>query len=245
MKYFLLHNKIPNFKLIPITLFILFMIILFWGTPAYSQGMGMKKHPSPESKQTLTEQISEMRSEVFRLKTALEKEHQGKSGMTGSITKKRRMKKEGSRSKMQEPGMMGMKMMGRMNEKSNAFLPSSLPGFPGMSHIYHMGSTDFFLDHSNHISLARKQKRTLNKIKKQVALENSTNDRRVQQLEQDLWILTSSDSPDIKLITQKIREIEQQKVEMRLAFIQAVGEAAKVLSSEQLEELKGMKQDSN
>jgi len=202
MKNYLL-KKTGEFKLIPIAIFILFFIIVFGGTPAYSQGMGMKNRPSLESEQTLMDQISEVRSRLFRLESALEKEHRGKSAMTGTMTKKRGMEKMGPlgkvnpykmggspmpkmpniskrhgemnpRSKMNDMRKMGMNMMGRMNEYSYAFLPSFLPGFPGMSHIYHIGSTDFFLDHSNHISLSKKQKKMLNKIKKQTTLDKST-----------------------------------------------------------------------
>ncbi len=272
MKTFLLKTT-GELKVIQITLFILFLLIGFGSTPAYSQGMGMKKHLPVDSKQTLTDQISEVRSRLFRLESALEKEHRGKSAMTGTMTKKRGMEKMGPlgkvnpnkmggspmlkmpnismrpgemnpRSKMNDMRKMGMNMMGRMKENSYAFLPSFLPGFPGMSHIYHIGSTGFFLDHSNHISLSKKQKRKLNKIKKQTTLDKSTMDRRIQQLEQELWVLTSSDSPSIKLIEETIKEIEQLRVKMRLTFIKAVGEATKNLSSEQLEVLKGMKHDS-
>ena len=135
---------------------------------------------------------------------------------------------------------MGMKMMGRMSKNSSALLPSSLPGFPGVSHIYHIGATDFFLDHSDHIRLTVQQKTTLNQNKEKATLDNSTMDRKIQKLEQDLWVLTSSDQPDIKKIDEKIGEIARLKGKMRLAFIQAVGQAARVLTSKQLEKLKGM-----
>ena len=31
-------------------------------------------------------------------------------------------------------------------------MPSALPGFPGQSHLYHIGATGFFLDHPEHIT---------------------------------------------------------------------------------------------
>jgi hypothetical protein len=269
MKNCSFYNKTRKLKLTAENLLPLIAIMTFWATPAHSQGMGMKMHSSPEAKQTLTDQISEIRSKVFKLETALEKKHReesvgnaagsGRMGMQG-MGPMGRMKPGGmqggpmrnmkkmppgpmsSGPKMNGKGMMGMQMMGRM--KQNARLPSSLPGFPGVSHIYHIGSTDFFLDHSDHIDLTLKQKTTLNQIKEQTSLDNSTMDRNVQKLEQDLWVLTSSDQPDIKKIAEKVGEIERLKGKMRLDFIQAVGKAAGVLSSEQLELLKGMAQDS-
>ncbi len=262
MKNLWLEKTTREFKRILTSILILFWLIAFGGTPVYSQGMGMKKHSPPESKQTMTDQISEIRSKLFRLETALEKKHQGKSGVPPAMANKRGMKKIGPMGKMKPRGMsggsmqkmlsmtkpggkmigmMGMKMMGQMNK--NAFLPSSLPGFPGVSHIYHMGSSGFFLDHSDHIRLTIQQKTKLNQVKERATLDNAAQDRKAQQLEQDLWVLTSSDQPDIKKVDEKIRAIERLKGNMRLAFIQAVGKAAKILSSEQLELLKGMKHD--
>ncbi len=273
MKNYLFTNKIYEIKRVSILILTLFFIMSFGGTLAYSQGMGMQKPPSPESKQTLEDQISDIRSKLFNVEVALERRHQGKSEMMGTIAKKMEMNKMAMmgmekmekgmnsnsmqkmpsmdssgnqmtpKSKMNKMRRRGMKMMGRMNENRADDLPSSLPGFPGMSHIYHIGSTGFFLDHSDHIKLTRQQKVTINKIKEQIILGNSVTDREIQQLEQDLWVLTSSDQPDIAKIDEKIRGIEHLKGNMRNAFIQAVGKAAKVLSSEQLNKLKGMNQD--
>ena len=80
MKNYLFQKKPGEFKVVHITLFIPFLLIGFGNTPAYSQGMGMKKSLPMDSKQTLTDQISEIRSKVFRLETVLEKKHQGSSG---------------------------------------------------------------------------------------------------------------------------------------------------------------------
>ena len=50
---------------------------------------------------------------------------------------------------MQE--MMGMMGKGGMGQKTPGMgkmqMPTALPGFPGASHIYHIGATGFFLDH--------------------------------------------------------------------------------------------------
>ena len=116
---------------------------------------------------------------------------------------------------------------------------SALPGFPGASHLYHIGETDFFLDHQEHITLSLQQEMALNQIKEQALLTQAAFDRQIEQAEQELWVLTSSDQPDVQQIEKKIRQIEKLKGDQRLAFIRAVGEAAKVLTEQQRQALIG------
>ena len=54
-----------------------------------------------------------------------------------------------------------------------------------------------------------------------------------------MWQLTAADSPDETKIEAKTREIEKLRGDQRLAFIRAVGEAAKVLTPEQQQVLLG------
>ena len=135
--------------------------------------------------------------------------------------------------KMEMAGMMGM--MGGMGGKggSSMAMSSALPGFPGASHLYHIGSTGFFLDHPQHITLSTEQQMALNQIKERAALDKSSADRQVQEAEQQLWKLTAADQPDAPQIETKVREVEKLRGDERLGFIRAVGEAAKVLSEEQ------------
>ena len=56
-----------------------------------------------------------------------------------------------------------------------------------------------------------------------------------------MWQLTAADSPDSNKIEAKAREIEKVRADQRLAFIRAVGEAAKVLTPEQQQVLLGTK----
>ena len=141
-------------------------------------------------------------------------------------------------------GMMGMGMMGMspaMSSDSMAGMnmPSALPGFPGASHLYHIGETGFFLDHPEHITLTEAQQKKLNGIKESALLATATAERKVAEAEQDLWKLTAAAEPDIEKIEAKAREIAQLQVENRIAFIRAVGEAAEVLTKEQREKLVG------
>ena len=116
---------------------------------------------------------------------------------------------------------------------------SALPGFPGASHLYHIGATDFFLDHPQHIALSTEQMAALNKAKEQSLLAKSTTDRALEQAEQELWTLTASDQPDAAKIESKIRDIGKQTGDERLTFIRAVGDASKILTDEQRKILTG------
>jgi hypothetical protein len=141
--------------------------------------------------------------------------------------------------KMEMAGMMGM--MGGMGGKggSSMAMPSALPGFPGASHLYHVGATGFFLDHPQHIALSREQQMMLNRVKEKAALDKASCSRNVQEAEQDLWTLTAADQPDNAQIEAKVAEIEKLKGDARLRFIGAIGGAAKILNDEQRKILTG------
>lgn len=142
--------------------------------------------------------------------------------------------------KMEMAGMMGMGPMG--SGAAGGMPKSMLPGFPGASHLYHIGATDFFLDHPQHIALTTEQQAALNKAKEQALLAKSTADRAIKQAEQDLWTLTSSDQPDAAAIEAKIAEIGKLTGDERLAFIRAVGDASKILTDAQRRILTGFAQ---
>ena len=135
----------------------------------------------------------------------------------------------------------GMAMMGmtEMGGGSGPMTQSALPGFPGASHLYHIGATDFFLDHPQHIALTTAQQVGLNKAKEQALLAKSTTDRAIEQAEQELWTLTAADQPDAMAIQAKIATIGKLTGDERLAFIRAVGDASKILTDEQRKSLTG------
>ena len=138
---------------------------------------------------------------------------------------------------MEMAGMMGMSPMG--GGSPAAMAQSALPGFPGASHLYHIGATGFFLDHPQHIALTLEQQAGLNQAKQQAEFAKSTADRAADQVEQELWMLTAADQPDVTQIEAKIRAIEKLRGDERLAFIRAVGEASKLLTDEQRKSLTG------
>lgn len=132
-----------------------------------------------------------------------------------------------------------MEMAGMMGMGGGAMPQSAMPGFPGASHLYHIGATGFFLDHPQHIALTIQQQAALNTAKEQALLAKSTADRAVEQAEQELWMLTAADQPDAAKIEAKLAEIGKLRGDERLAFIRAVGDASKILTDEQRKILTG------
>ncbi len=150
-------------------------------------------------------------------------------------------------------GMMGMmnQMMGMgtlpaappgMAMSPTAIPQSALPGFPSVSHLYHIGTTGFFIDHAQHINLTADQLTALNKMKEAALTAKTNSDHQIEQGEQELGILTSSDQPDAAKIETKVREIEKLRVDERISFIRAVGDAAKLLTDDQRKILTGAMQ---
>lgn len=135
---------------------------------------------------------------------------------------------------MGQGGMKGIKGMGKMQKTA------ALPGFPGASHIYHIGATGFFLDHPEHVTLSTEQQAKLNKVKQKAVTDKATVQRKIDEAEQELWELTGADEPAASKIQTKVQEIEKLRGEQRLAFIRAVGDAAKVLTDEQRKALLGV-----
>ena len=134
-------------------------------------------------------------------------------------------------------GMMGRRPAGQGMAMGGMPMPSALPAFPGAVNIYHVGETDFFLDQAQRIALSSEQQTVLNDIKQRALHQDVTYQRQIDGAEEQLWVLTSSDRPDIIRIETKMREIERLRSDRRLAFIRAVGEAAGVLTEDQRQAL--------
>lgn len=159
------------------------------------------------------------------------------------------MMDEGEMGGMSSGGKMGMCCMGEMGGMMGGMgpsgmgsmkaSPSTMPGQPGASHLYHIGSTGFFLNHSKHITLTPEQKMTLNRLKERALLDRTTAQRRMGQAEQDLYILTGADQPDAAKIQAKVAEIEKLRTDQRMTFIRAVSEAVNVLTHDQHQALMG------
>lgn len=258
-------TRTKNFQIVLILVAVLFLLSLVSLRTVRAQSSTAKGSPhtnhtsgkSTTGDQSLAAQIQDLQTKVAKLEMTLQQKHDGKmgSGMKSNPMKdmmgKGMGKKVGmgmatmSGQRMSEMGMMngkgmsGMAMMGQMKGIGQMQMPSALPGFAGASHIYHIGATSFFLDHSQHITLTQEQQVKLNQIKEKVLLGQATFDRWISEAEQELWVLTSSDTPAAAKIETKIREIEKLRSDKRIAYIRAVGEAARVLTDEQRQTLVG------
>ena len=213
---------------------------------------GSEQHSTPaiDSPQQsgLTREISQFRSRITLIQAALTQDQPGvptalQSG--GLVVAEMGMSGAGSSSIMGSKAMPMAAgccagMMGQMGAaQPAAAMPSALPGFPGASHLYHVGATGFFLDYSAALKLTTNQQAALNAIKEKSIASQASAQRQIDQAEQELWILTSSDQPDSLALEAKVREIENLQGEQRIAFIRAVGEAARMLTDDQRAALLG------
>ena len=64
-------------------------------------------------------------------------------------------------------------------------------------------------------------------------MERASEQRKIDQSEQDLYTLTGADQLDNAMVQAKIGEIEKLRSEQRMNFIRAVGEASNVLTHDQ------------
>ncbi len=137
---------------------------------------------------------------------------------------------------------MGLGMMGRdpsSAARGIADVSASLPGFPGRSHLYHVGATGFFLDHDDHVQLTDAQRADLARIKSVAQNGHAEVLSRIAAAEHDLYVVTSADGFSREAVDAGVRRIAALYVERRLAFIQAVGQAASVLTNAQRRALVG------
>ena len=124
--------------------------------------------------------------------------------------------------------------MATMNGSSSA-----MPGQAGTSHLYHIGSNGFFLNHSRHIALTPDQRLTLTHLKEKAMLDSSSEQRKIDQAEQELYAITGADQPDNTKIQAKVVEIEKVRADQRMNFIREVADASNVLTPEQRKVLLG------
>ncbi len=110
---------------------------------------------------------------------------------------------------------------------------SSMPGQPGASRLYHIGSAGFFLNHSQHITLTPDQKMTLDRLQTKAMFDRASRQGSIDQAERGLYALTGADQPDTSKIQAKVAEIGTLRADQRMNFIRAVGEASNVLTYEQ------------
>ena len=172
--------------------------------------MAMSKSSAPfvDASQMMLNQIAEIRGHVARLQAAVQQLP---------------LKSNGS-------GMDSEVMA--MHHQMSA-VPATLPGFPGVPHLYHAGSSSFFLEYIEKMHLTTDQKKALSNIQEKSSFEVSNHQRQIDQAEQELWILTASETLDGASIQSKLNEIARILAFQRIGFIRSVGEAARQLTNEQ------------
>ena len=205
-------------------------------------GMGMKDMDEKKGMGAMGGDKSEMMDQqMMKMMQMMQQMMEMKMKMMSGMSDMKPMTTPGMKDMEMGTKEMGMGMKGRemMGGKGMAGMktPAALPAFPGTSHIYHIGSTGFFLDHPEQIKLTTEQQTALNQAKEKGMLEQSSFQGKIDGAEQEMGALTSSDKPDAAKIDGKVREIEKLRGDQRLAFIRAVGEAAKLLNDEQRQSL--------
>lgn len=249
-------------SIIGATIVALLVATLTFVPAAFAQSMppGNEQHSMPRMDSTqkvgLPQEIANFRSRIAQIQTTIDRNHQGGSfeaatqpvdmamddGMGGSDAAS---KPAMNNKPMPTAADSCSRMMDKMGAPAAApgsaptTMTSALPGFPGVSHLYHVGATSFFLDYSVAIDLAVDQQAALNGIKEKSLGDLAAAQRQIDQVEQELWMLTGSDQPDSMALETKVREIERLKGDQRVAFIRSVGEAARLLSDDQRTALLG------
>ena len=137
----------------------------------------------------------------------------------------------GAPAAMAPPGMA--RMLGQPPMASGSGASGGLPSATGAPHIYHLGADTFFLDQATAIGLTDEQQKRLTALKEKSAVAYATTQRKIDQGEQDLWVLSSSEAPDITKIETKIGEIARLAGQQRMDFLRTVGGAVGVLSDAQ------------
>ena len=90
---------------------------------------------------------------------------------------------------------------------SGSSAAGGLPAAIGAPHIYHLGADTFFLDRASAIGLTSEQQMRLSALRENAALTYATTQRKIDQGEQDLWVLSSSEAPEIAKIEGVQREL--------------------------------------
>ncbi len=134
-------------------------------------------------------------------------------------------------------GMRMMSMMGKQPDSTVTDSPTGLPGVAGAAHLYHLGEQEFFLDQAHSISLSTQQTEQLESIRLQWQTRNQEMEKKIEVLEEQLWQQTAMGKPDRQAIAKTIRDTENLRGDLRLAFIDSVGNAVNILSREQIDKL--------
>ncbi|MGE3537329.1 MAG: hypothetical protein AB7N91_07815 [Candidatus Tectimicrobiota bacterium] len=222
------------------------VLLLLGGTAAFAQAQAS----APSAQHTITdaadqnkplaEQIAALRAQVARLQAAVAQTGPGKKATSPSGMKM----SPASNTGLGEMASGGNAAMSAMPPAVDGVATisgpaSATPGQVGASHLYHIGSNGFFLNHARHLTFTPDQILTLNQLKEKAMLDHASAQRRIDQSEQELYTFTGTDQPDDASIQAKIVDIAQRRAAQRMHFIRAVAEANNVLTPAQRQALLG------
>ena len=157
-----------------------------------------------------------------------------------SAMQKDKMKKGKCMGMMCQMGMKNMSMMGQPPSDQGSKIANTeltLPGYPGVPHLYHIGEKEFFLDLSAQLGLAQDQIDQLKVVQSRWLNRQTSMLTERDSYEQRLWELTAKGAPDYDAIQETVESIESTNSELRLAFIKQVGTAITILTADQISEL--------
>jgi hypothetical protein len=137
----------------------------------------------------------------------------------------------GARSDGARTGMA--RMLGQPPTVSGSSPTGKLLAPSGPPHLYALAADSFFLDQARALGLSGEQQGSLAVLKESAAMAYATTQRKIDQAEQDLWMLSTSNTPDLAMIEKHIEGIGRLTGHQRMDFIRALREAAGILTDAQ------------
>lgn len=125
------------------------------------------------------------------------------------------------------------RMLGLPPTTMQASAGARAPGSMGAAHIYHLAADSFFLGQPTAVGLTSEQQTRLSVLREDAAVAYATTQRKIDQGEQDLWVLVSSEVLDLKKIEANLAATARLMVQQRLDYLRSVEAAVGVLSHAQ------------
>lgn len=136
-------------------------------------------------------------------------------------------------------GSMGS-MMGKPSETVTTTTNSSSSVDSRTGHVLHLGEQDFYLDLQDELTLTAEQIGTLAEHRTQWLSERAEQQNAIDQAEAELWRLTQALAPDPDKVAAAVSEVERLRSAQRLAFIESVTAAVRVLTPAQIAIARGL-----
>lgn len=106
-------------------------------------------------------------------------------------------------------------------------------------HLLHLGAARFYVDYRRRIGLSEDQRSRLEALRAEAVAAWSREQERIDAGEVVLWRLTGEPKPDEAAIAGAIRELEGIRAAQRIAYVQSVLGASRLLTEDQRRALVG------